>query len=237
MQPAVMTVLQAAKAAVGPGGPVIVDTHSEGLRGAPAKPDACSLHTDLRVWSQVVVLWEFKLSNATKSYDRMVGQQITRVRHVMDQQPLRTLVVAVCLTMETFELLWVERKAHSSISVSRSGQELLSFCAQSRGFTLLLRLLATPEVDLGFRLPPEPHMNQLGQYAIRKLKLLAYGTAPSGHGSHVYQVSAERTAADAAAAGSQSVQSTDVQLPADAWHGPAILKLHNSEKEVRRYDT
>lgn len=217
MQPALMTVLQAVRQAVvdGPLGPLIVDTHSEGLRQPAAKPDACRLHSTVPAWAQIVVLWKFGVSNAPTDYHKMVAQQIKCSRHVLDKQPLRNLVVMVCLTMETLELLWVERTGQSSIDVSRSGQQLLSFCPQSPGFTLLVQLLATPEGDLGFRLPAEPSIPQLGQFSISELQLQCYGTAPEGHGSHVYQVTAEGTQR----------------------HGSAILKAHDSGKEVRHPNT
>ena len=93
----------------------------------------------------------------------------------------------------------------------RSGPELLSFCPESSGFKLLLRLMATPKAKLGFRLSAEPPNQSLGQYGISELQLLCYGMAPQGHGSQVYRVTAE---------------STDEK-------GPATLKLHNLEKEVR----
>ena len=212
MQPTEMKVLHAARRAVDKG-PFIVDTHSKatGLKQPDAQPDACSLHSPLTAWPQVVVLWEFKVSSGTQDLNTMLGQQITRSRHVLDLQPKRKLVVAVSLTMETLELVWVRRRDLSGIEVSRSGRELLSFSSESAGLALLVRLLATPEVDLGFQMD-ECSIQQLGQYSISEARLLRYGTAPDGHGSHVYQVTAKSTMAE--------------------FHGDAVLKLHNSDKEV-----
>ena len=93
--------------------------------------------------------------------------------------------------------------------MSRSGPQRLSFCSGSAGFALLVRLLATPEVDLGFRME-ECSVQQLGQHRISRAQLLRYGTAPDGHGSHVYQVTAE----------------------CSEFHGDAVLKMHDSDKEV-----
>ena len=105
MQPTVMKVLQAARQAVN-GGPLIVDTHKQNSLTQPtARPDACSLHTILSAWAQIVVLWEFKLSCDATSLHTMAGQQITRSWHVLDHQLDRNLVVTVCITMDTLELL------------------------------------------------------------------------------------------------------------------------------------
>ena len=210
MQPTVMEVLRAVRRAVDRG-PFIEDTHSRatGLKQPDARPDACSLHSPLIAWPQVVVLWEFKVSNGTLDLNTMLGQQITRSRHVLDLQPERKLVVAVSLTMETLEIVWVEHRDLTSIKVFRSGPQLLSFCSESAGFALLVRLLATPEVDLGFRMD-ECSVKQLGQYSISEVQLLRYGTAAHGHGSHVYKVTAKST----------------------EFHGDAVLKLHDSNKEV-----
>lgn len=210
MQPTVMKVLQAARRAVDRG-PFIKDTYSRatGLKQPDAQPDACSLHSPLTAWPQVVVLWEFNVSNGTHERNTMLGQQITRSRRVLDLQPKRKLVVAVSLTMETLEVVWVVPRALTGIEVFRSGPQLLSFCSESAGFSLLVRLLNTPEVDLGFQMD-ECSVKQLGQYSISEAQLLRYGTAPHGHGSHVYQVTAKST----------------------EYHGDAVLKLHNSDKEV-----
>ena len=59
MQPTVMEVLQAARQAVN-GGPLMVDTHKQD--GLKQPTDACSLHTFLSAWAQLVVLWEYKVS-------------------------------------------------------------------------------------------------------------------------------------------------------------------------------
>ena len=62
MQPTVMEVLQAARQAVN-GGPLMVDTHKQdGLTQPTARPDACSLQTFLSAWAQLVVLWEYNVS-------------------------------------------------------------------------------------------------------------------------------------------------------------------------------
>lgn len=215
MQPTVMKVLQAARQAVNRG-PLIVDTHKQnGLTQPTARPDACSLHTSLSAWAQVVVLWEFKIHHDATSLHTMAGQQITRSRHVLDHQLDRNLVVTVCLTMDTLELLWIHRRAHGDIAVARSGQQPLSFCPQSSGFMLLVQLLATPEVALGFSPQAVPAIAELGEYSISEVVLMRRGTAPHGHGSHVYQVTAS----------------------GPKWQGPAILKLHDSEKEVRHHNT
>ena len=145
----------------------------------------------------------------------MAGQQITHGRHVLDHQLDRNLVVTVCLTMDALELLWIERRAHGDIAVARSGLQPLSFCPQSSGFMLLVQLLATSEVALGFSPQAMPATAQLGKYSISELLLMRRGTAPLGHGSHTYQVTAG----------------------GPAWQGPAILMLHNSEKEVRHHNT
>ena len=210
MQPTVMKVLQAAKQAVGKG-PILKDTRSRtaGLKQPDAQPDACSLYSPLTAWPQVVVLWEFKVSSQLHDANTILGQQITRSRHVLDSQPERKFVVAVSLTMESVELVRVDRKELNSIEVSRWGPEWLSFCPESAGFALLVRLLATPEADLGFK-DHEYSVKQLGQYSISEARLLCYGTAPQGHGSHVYQVTASTT-----------------ESLCDA-----VLKLHDSDTEV-----
>ena len=79
-----------------------------GLTQPNARPDAYSLHTALSAWAPVVVLWEFKISSDANSLHTMAGQQITCSWHMLDPQPHRTLVVTVCLTMDTLELLWIE---------------------------------------------------------------------------------------------------------------------------------
>ena len=164
MKPTEMKVLQAARRAVDKG-PFIVDTHSKatGLEQPDAQPDACNLHSPLTAWPQVVVLWEFKVNDGTHDLNTMLGQQITRSRHVLDLQPERKFVVAVSLTMETLELVWFERRGLAGIEVFRSGPQLLSFCSESAGFALLVRLLATPEVALGFQVD-ECSVKRLGRY-------------------------------------------------------------------------
>ena len=210
MQPTVMKVLQAARQAVGKG-PILKDTHSRtaGLKQPDAQPGACSLHSPLTAWAQVVVLWEFKVSSKLHDANTMLGQQITRSRHVLDSQPKRKFVVAVSLTMESVELLLVERKALNSVTVFTSGPEWLSFCPESAGFALLVRLLATPEAALGFK-ELKCSVKELGPYSISEAQLLCYGTAPQGHGSLVYQVTASSTES----------------------HCEAVLKLHDSDTEV-----
>jgi hypothetical protein len=101
-----------------------------------------------------------------------------------------------------------------SLHVSTTGQMSFSVSLESEGFKTLLRLLATPMFQLGFRKAPSPHLPRLGLWSLDNMTLLCHGTAGGGRNSFVFSV-------DASLSSGANDELT-----------PAILKLNRSPFEV-----
>ena len=212
MQPAVMKVLEAVRSSV-QSSMILADTHSTSPLLFPlAKPDALALASALTAWTQVAVLFEFKLTESATQLATMMGQHISRARAVLDQQPRRPRVVCVGLTMNSLEVVVVHRLDEKAIRVERTGLQPFSISSESLGFQLLVQVFSTSMQKLGFVSHALPDLRQLGHYPLSNLQLLRLGTAPGGQGSLVYSAEA-------------------CEPRREQWQ--AILKLNRSSKEVR----
>jgi len=60
------------------------------------------------------------------------------------------MVLAINITMNTLEVMTVERRGHEDLQVTRTGLQPFSISPESPGFQLLVRCLLTPKTDLGF---------------------------------------------------------------------------------------
>ena len=208
MQPVLISLIQAAMDAVACDC-YLKDTHSSNQLEDPISRPDCTLiaagHTAM--WTQVVSVWEFKLGNSKTETETMFGQQIERCRYVLDAHDQRQFAVAVNFTMNSLEVMAVERQAHEYFKVSTTGPQPFSISNNSPGFRLLVNLLSTAKTDLGFVTSDLPDISQLEDHRFKVQLLHKKGTADLGSGSWVFSVLLESGM-------------------------DAVLKLNNSPKEV-----
>ena len=211
MQPVLIDLIQAAMDAV-QCDCCLFDTHSASnqLEDPISRPD-CTLVAagDVAMWTQVVSVWEFKIGSGMPERETMFGQQAERCRYVLDAYDQRQYAVAVSFTMNSLEVMTVERQKHEDIKLSTTGPQPFSISDDSPGFQLLVKLLSTAKSDLGFMTSSLPHISQLEDHKFTVLLLVRKGTAQLGSGSWVFSVRLE--------SGSN-----------------AILKLNSSSNEVRQ---
>lgn len=163
MQPALIKLVEAAMGAV-QCDCILKDTRSAAnqLQDPISRPD-CTLIAagDMAVWTQVVSLWAFKSGSSETERETMFGQQVERCRHVLDSCDQRHLVVAVLFTMTSLEVMTAERQEQEHLKLSTSGPQPFSISKDSPGFQLLVKLLSTAKIDLGFVSPSLPPISQL----------------------------------------------------------------------------
>ena len=100
------------------------------------------------MWSQVVSVWEFNIGSSKTVTETIFGQQVERCRYVLDSCDQRQLVVAVSFTMNSLEVMTVERQENEDFKLSTTGPQPFSISTDSPGFQLLVNLLSTPKSDL-----------------------------------------------------------------------------------------
>lgn len=188
MQPAVMKLLRAAERALGSSAN-IEDTHKASCRMSfpNNQPDATSLSAPGPCsWTLAVWTGEFKLGDTPPEIATAIGQEIRRTRFTFDaQDDQRQYAVALILTLNSLELLWIKKAPLGGIIVSSSGQQPFSVSTQSVGFRWLVRLLLTPRDELGYCEAAVPRLSGLGQVSVDGLQLICKGTA-AGSGSFVW---------------------------------------------------
>ncbi|DBA92323.1 TPA: hypothetical protein ACH3X2_003744 [Trebouxia sp. C0005] len=118
--------------------------------------------------------------------EMMYGQQVERCRAVLDSFHERQLVVAVNVTMNTFEVMTAERQPGNNMRLSTTGRQPFSISQNSAGFQLLVQLLSTPKANLGYATPLMPAISKLGQHCLKVQYLINQGTAHQGSGSRVF---------------------------------------------------
>lgn len=126
----------------------------------------------------------------------MFGQQIERCRHVLHNNKDRNMVLAINVTMNTLEVMTVERRGHEDLQVTRTGLQPFSISPESPGFQLLVRCLLTPKTDLGFVMTHLPAINKLGPCSFIVKDLIKQGSAHQGSASWVFSATVA-SAADA----------------------------------------
>jgi len=212
MQPVLIGLLRTALLAAG-GDCILLDTHksSNQLHGPIARPDGIFAASGPKpLWTQVVSLLEFKISDSKTDIETMFGQQIERCRHVFHNNKDRNMVSAINITMNTLEVVTVERQAHEGLKVTRTGRQPFSISPESRGFQLLVQCLLTPKIDLGFVETQLPAVSELGSCSFAVVKPIKQGSAQQGSGSWVFSATV-------------------------ASHADAILKLNTVSTEVSRH--
>lgn len=110
LQPVLIKVLQIAASAT-KCACTVVDTHksSNQFIAPVARPDGALIASgDIALWTQVVILFEFKVKAGKTDLETMFGQQIKRCRFVLENNTARQMVVAVNVTMTTLEVMTVE---------------------------------------------------------------------------------------------------------------------------------
>jgi hypothetical protein len=210
MQPTLMTILEAmgdkAKCQM-----QIIDTHSatKQFQNPTGRPDCSLLASPIIAWPQAVSFFEFKLWDTIAETFHSFGQQTSRVSNTRNQQPERTHWVTVGLTMNSAELAVFSRGDLDQLTVQRTGPQPFSIHHDSPGFRLVLQVLASPPIALGFQQLCSPSIKTMTtQYRIQKLTQVHRGTAPQGCSSIVYEALITGL-------------------------GKCILKLNQSSKEVR----
>lgn len=209
MQPVLIDLIKAAMGAV-QCDCYLQDTHSASnqLDDPISRPD-CTLIAagNMAMWTQVVSVWEFKIGSSKTETETMFGQQVERCRYVLDAYDQRQFAVAVNFTMNSLEVMTVERQDYEDFKLSTTGPQPFSISDNSPGFQLLVNLLSTAKTDLGFVTTHLPHISQLEDHQFTVQLLLKKGTAQLGSGSWVFSVRLESGM-------------------------DAILKLNNSPNEV-----
>ena len=190
----------------------LFDTHlsSNQLENPTSRPD-CTLVAagDRAVWTQVVSVWEFKTDIGKPKMETMYGQQVERCRAALDSYQQRQLVVAVGVTMNTLEVMTVERQRLEDLRLSTTGRQPFSVSPESLGFQLLVRLLTTRKAHLGFTTALLPSLKSLGQQCFEIQHLVNQGSTHQGVVSWMFRVNLEVG-------------------------GDAILKLSTSSQEVKQ---
>lgn len=120
------------------------------------------------------------------------------------------MVLASNITMNTLEIIMVERQEHEDLKVTRTGLQPFSISPESPGFQLLVQCLLTPKTDLGFVRTHLPAINKLGSCSFAVKDVIKQGSAHQGIGSWVF---AATVASDA----------------------DAVLKLNTVPTEVSRH--
>ena len=188
MQPAVMKLLQAVAAKLG-SNLHLEDTHSRGSQmvSPNSQPDVTALAVPgSRSWANAVFTGEFKLGDTPPEIAQAIGQEMKRTMYTFEGQvDERTDAVALILTLNSLELLWIRKGENGSIDVHTTGRQSFSVSAASPGFRWLVRLLLTPPHELGFRAAAVPDPQQLGSVAVRELQLIRKGST-HGSGSFVW---------------------------------------------------
>ncbi|DBA90198.1 TPA: hypothetical protein ACH3X1_003501 [Trebouxia sp. C0004] len=208
MQPVLISLIQAAMDAV-QCDCYLIDTHSSNQLDDPISRPDCTLIAagQMAMWTQVVSVWEFKLGNSKTETETMFGQQVERCRYVLDAYDRRQFAVAVNFTMNSLEVMTVERQAYEDFKLSTTGPQPFSISTNSPGFRLLVNLLSTAKTDLGFVTSDLPDISQVEDHQFKVQLLQKKGTAHLGSGSWVFSVLLESGM-------------------------DAILKLNNSPNEV-----
>ena len=191
LQPAAMELLtQLQRALHSSTGLVLADTHARGyLRNPVKKLDCSGLADSERLWSQLVLPFEFKLHTADA--DAALGQLTETAGIVQRQQPERRFLYAVSITMDTIELFQFQYGQRASFSrILSSGAQPLRLRPDSAGLCLLARVVAAPLPQLGFLSAALP-TGQLGSYKVSCTSRLAIRTEfiTTGHrkGSYVFR--------------------------------------------------
>ncbi len=117
--------------------------------------------------------------------------QVERCRHVLDACDERRLAVAVNVTMNSLEVMTVERQDNEAFKLSITGPQPFSISDNSPGFQLLVRLLSTAKSDLGFMTSDLPNISQLEGHHFTVQLLQKKGSAQLGSGSWVFSVQLE----------------------------------------------
>ena len=189
MQPVLISLIQAAMDAV-QCDCYLIDIHSSNQLDDPISRPDCTLIAagHMAMWTQVVSVWEFKLGNSKTETEAMFGQQVERCRYLLDAYDQRQLAVAVNFTMNSLEVMTVERQAYEDFKLSTTGPQPFSISNNSPSFRLLVNLLSTAKTDLGFVTSDLPHISQLEDHQFKVQLLQKKGTAHLGSGSWVFSV-------------------------------------------------
>ena len=118
MQPILVRVIQAAMAAV-QCDCHLIDTHSRDQLDDPISRPDCTLIAagHMAIWTQVVSVWEFKIGSSKTEREIIFGQQVERCRHVLNACDERRFAVAVNVTMNSFEVMTVERQDNEAFKL------------------------------------------------------------------------------------------------------------------------
>jgi len=156
----------------------------------PASRPDCTLVAagNKAMWTQVVSLWEFEIGSSKTETETMFGQQIERCRYALDSYDQRQMVVAVNITMNSLDVMSVERQAKEDFKLTTTGPQPFSISKDSAGFQLLVQVLSTAKSDLGFVTPFLPNINSLEGHQFTVQSLIKQGTAHQGSGSWVFSV-------------------------------------------------
>ena len=197
MQPAVMKLLQAVAAKLGRNYYLEDTSLSSSRMVSPnSQPDVTALAVPgSRSWGNAVFTGEFKLGDTPPEIAQAIGQEMKRTVYTFEGQvDERTDAVALILTLNSLELLWIRKREDGSFDVYTTGQQSFSVSAASPGFRWLVRLLLTPPHELGFRVAAVPDLQQLESVAVRELQLIRKG---STHGSGSFVWACESSMGDA----------------------------------------
>ncbi len=198
MQPAVMTFLRAAATALGSSA-YLEDTHEASCRLSfpNNQPDVtCLAAAGIPSWAHVVWTGKFKVGDTPAEISTAIGQGIKRF-FILRSLPLfpftfdgqdaqRQHAVALILTLNSLELLWIQKAPLGGISVSSTGQQPFSVSPRSPGFTWLARLLLTPRDQLGYFETAVPELSRLDDVPVGSLQLVCKGTK-DGSGSYIWR--------------------------------------------------
>ena len=77
----------------------------------------------MAMWTQVVSVWEFKIGSSKTETETMFGRQVERCRYVLDACDGRQFAVAVNLTMNSLEVMTVERRDNEDFKLSTTGPQ------------------------------------------------------------------------------------------------------------------
>jgi len=192
MQPVLIDLIQAAMDAV-QCDCYLIDTHSSNQLDDPISRPDCTLIAagHMAMWTQVVSAWEFKIGSSKTEIETMYGQQVERCRYVLDACDQRQFAVAVNFTMNSLEVMTVERQDHEDFKLSTTGPQPFSISDNSPGFQLLVNLLSTSKTDLGFVTSNLPNISQLEDHQFTVQLLRKKGAAQLGSGSWVFEVRLE----------------------------------------------